>query len=181
MKLLLDACVLYPATLRRILLGVAGERLIAPLWSDRILGEWVHAAARRGPAAAAEAAEDARSAAAAFPRARVADAPAIAARLVLPDPDDRHVLASAIAGGAEAIVTFNAADFPRHVLAAEGIARRDPDGLLWELWSHHPAAVAAAVGQARAVAERIAGQPLSQQALLRRAKLPRLARALQDG
>jgi hypothetical protein len=48
--------------------------------------------------------------------------------------------------GPDAIVTWNAADFPRGVLAAEGIARRDPDGLLWELWSHEPQVVAAVEG-----------------------------------
>ncbi len=44
-----------------------------------------------------------------------------------------HVLAIAIAGHADCIVTFNAKDFPRHLLAEEGLERRDPDGLLWQL------------------------------------------------
>ena len=89
------------------------------------------------------------------------------------------MLAVAIAGSADAILTFNAADFPRHLLAAEGVERRDPDGFLWEMWSHHPDAVGAVIARVHAEAERRAGQPLSLKALLKRAKLPRLAKALQ--
>lgn len=178
MRLVLDACVLFPTVLRQILLGCAREGLFEPAWSDRILEEWARATTRLGPLAEAQARADATRARAAFPRATVPPQPGLEARLLLPDPNDVHVLATAIAGHADAIVTFNATDFPRHLLAAEGIARRDPDGFLWELWSHHPEAIAAVVSQVHAEAERIAGQPLSPRALLKRAKLPRLAKAL---
>ena len=50
--------------------------------------------------------------------------------LSLPDPDDRHVLAASIQGGAEAIVTYNLADFPADTLAAHGIHAHHPDELL---------------------------------------------------
>jgi hypothetical protein len=82
------------------------------------------------------------------------------------------------AGQADAIVTFNAADFPRGTLAAEGIARRDPDGLVWEFWSHAPAAVERVVAQVQARAEQIGGAPRPMRGLLKRAGLPRLARAM---
>jgi predicted nucleic acid-binding protein len=176
-RLVLDACVLYPPVLRRILFGLAEAGLFAPLWSDRILGEWARATAKLGPAAEAQAQADAVLARAAFPRAAVPPAPGIEARLVLPDPNDVHVLATAIAGGADAILTFNAADFPRHVLAAEGVARRDPDGFLWELWSHHPEAVARVLEQVRAEAERQSGRPQSLRTMLKRLRLNRLAKA----
>ena len=68
-----------------------------------------------------------------FPRATLPAAPQIEARLYLPDPNDAHVLAVAIAGSADAIITVNAKDFPRNILAEDKIARRDPDGFLWEL------------------------------------------------
>jgi hypothetical protein len=104
--------------------------------------------------------------------------PDIERRLLLPDANDRHVLAVAIAGHADCIVTFNARDFPRHVLAEDGLDRRDPDSLLWELWSHHPGEVAQVVAAVHTTAERMAGGVLPPKALLKRAQLPKLGKAL---
>lgn len=177
-KAVLDACVLYPTILREILQGAAEAGLYQPVFSDRILREWVLATAKLGPAAPVIAQGEAEQLRAAFPRALVRDHPEIEARLVLPDVNDRHVLASAIASGADAIVTFNAQDFPGHVLAAEKITRRDPDGFLWELQSRHPDIMARIVEAVRAKAEAISGQPQALKPLLKRARLYRLGKAL---
>jgi predicted nucleic acid-binding protein len=177
-KAVLDACVLYPTVLREILQGAGAAGLYQPVFSDRILREWVLATAKLGPAAPAIAEGEAALLRAAFPRALTRDHPEIEARLLLPDPNDRHVLATAIASGADAIVTFNAQDFPGHVLAAEGIARRDPDGFLWELQSRHPEELARIVEAVRAKAEAISGQPVPLKPLLKRARLYRLGKAL---
>jgi predicted nucleic acid-binding protein len=178
MKAVLDACVLYPNGLRGILLRSAAAGLFTPLWSDRILEEWARATRKLGPGAEAQARAEAAAAMAAFPAARVPPAPGAEARLVLPDPADVHVLAIAIAAGADAIVTVNRADFPTGTLAGEGIARRDPDGFLWELWSGAPDAVAAAVEAERAAAEAGTGRPWDRRAFLKRLGLHRLARAM---
>jgi predicted nucleic acid-binding protein len=178
MKAVLDACVLYPTVLRELLQGAGAAGLYEPVFSERILREWVLATAKLGPEAPALAAAEAASFRAAFPRGLVREHQEIEARLLLPDPDDRHVLATAIAGGADAVVTFNAEDFPGHVLAGEGIRRRDPDGFLWELHSRHPEVMAGIVEAVRAKAETIAGQPVALKALLKRARLFRLAKAL---
>jgi predicted nucleic acid-binding protein len=178
LKAVLDACVLYPTVLRELLQGAGEAGLFQPVFSDRILREWVLATAKLGPGAPALAEGEAATLRAAFPRALVPAHPEIEARLILPDPNDRHVLASAIASGADAIVTFNAQDFPGHVLAAEGIARRDPDGFLWELQSRHPEAMAAIVEAVRARAEAISGQSVPLKALLKRVRLYRLGKAL---
>lgn len=178
MKAVLDACVLYPTVLREVLQGVAARGLYEPLWSDRILREWTRAAIKLGPAAQAQAEVEADLFRAAFPRGMIREQPGIEARLVLPDPNDLHVLAVAIAGHADCIVTFNAKDFPRHVLAEDGIERRDPDSLLWQLWSFHPEAVAGVVRRVHATAERLAGNPIPLKSLLKRAQLPKLAKAM---
>jgi hypothetical protein len=47
--------------------------------------------------------------------------------LTLPDEDDRHVLAAAICGRADAIITSNIGDFPHSYLQKFGIEAWDPD------------------------------------------------------
>lgn len=178
MRALLDACVLYPTVLREILIGVAREGLYQPLWSARILEEWARAVARLGPADEAFARAEIAGLRVAFPRAEAVPRPGVESRLHLPDPNDVHVLAAAIAGHADAIITFNAQDFPRGTLAAEGLDRRDPDGFLWELWSSHPETVARVVENVRSTAEALSGAPQPLRPLLKRAKLPRLGKAL---
>ena len=54
--------------------------------------------------------------------------------LTLPDPDDRHVLAAAIQGEAEVIVTYNLADFPSRLLARFNIEVLHPDRFLANLF-----------------------------------------------
>ena len=178
MKAVLDACVLYPTVLREILLGVAARGLFEPLWSDRILGEWVRATAKLGDAAQVIATGEAALLRAKFPRGFVRENTDIERRLLLPDPDDVHVLAVAIAGHADCIVTVNAVDFPRHALAAEGIDRRDPDGLLWLLWSHHPTEVEDVVRAVHVTAEAMSGDVIPLKSMMKRAQLPKLAKAM---
>ncbi len=175
MKAVLDACVLYPTVLREVLLGAARAGLYQPLWSARILEEWARAARKLGPAQEALARGEIALARTGFPRAEVAAQPALEARLWLPDPADVHVLAVAVAAGADAIVTFNAQDFPRGEMAAQGLDRLDPDGFLLALERGTVAAVAETV---RAEAERLSGQPQDIRALMKRAGLPRLGKAL---
>lgn len=178
MRAVLDACVLYPTVLREILVGCAGEGLYEPVFSERILREWVRATAKLGPEAPLIAEGEATLLRVRFPKALVREQPGVEARLHLPDPNDEHVLAIAIAGHADCIVTFNAQDFPRHLLAEEGLERRDPDGFLWELHSKQPEAVVSVVERVHQTACRMAGEDLPLKGLLKRAKLNRLARAL---
>ncbi|MBN2905395.1 MAG: PIN domain-containing protein [Rhodobacteraceae bacterium] len=180
MKALLDACVLYPTVLREILLAVAGRGLFTPLWSARILEEWARAARKIGPTGEAQARAEIALIRAAWPGAEVPPRAGLEARLWLPDPADVHVLAAAIAGNAGLVVTFNARDFPRNVLAEEGLARLGPDEFLMECWLADPRAVTGAVGDVHAQACRMSGEDLPLRALLKRARLPRLGKALAD-
>lgn len=176
MKALLDACVLVPSVLREMLLGAAATGAFAPLWSARILEEWARAARRLGPGAEAEARAEIARLAGILPAAMVVPPPDLEATLALPDPDDCHVLAAAIAGRADILVTLDRAGFPGRTLARHGLVRRDPDGLLLEIAATHDLAPVAAAVRARA--EALAGEPRRLRGLLRRAGLPRLARAL---
>lgn len=70
--------------------------------------------------------------------------------LVLPDPNDRHVLAAAIRAGAQLVSTFNLADFPADTLEAYGIVAEHPDAFLASLFDAAPGGVCAVVKQQRA-------------------------------
>ncbi|MCC5985566.1 MAG: PIN domain-containing protein [Rhodobacteraceae bacterium] len=177
-RAVLDACVLFPSVLREILLDVAAAGGFTPLWSARILAEWQLAAARKGPQAAATAQTAIAALRARWPGAEIPAAPEIEARLDLPDPADRHVLATAIAGGAALILTRNLRDFPARRLAPEGLCARAPDDLLMELWLADPGPVETAVARAVAATEAASGRAQPVRPLLKRAGLPRLGKAL---
>lgn len=172
----LDACVLYPPLVRELLIGAAGAGLYIPLWSARVFAEWrIAIASKQGLAAEDEAVAAQQSLAARFPEAEIAADPAGEAEIQLPDPADAHVLAAAIAGQAEMIITFNLRDFPRRTLSRYGIEARHPDGLLWEFWSTAPAAMMPLLWQEL---ERIGVEPDRARSVLKRAKLPRLGKAV---
>ena len=116
---LLDTCVLWPSLQRDFLLSLAIEGLYRPAWSAAILSELeLHEEAkltRRG-----ETAPDARRRAqalvarmrSAFDTAEVVGWERLDGTFGLPDRDDEHVVAAAVVGGADAIVTQNVKDFP---------------------------------------------------------------------
>ena len=169
---------IYPTVMREVLLGAARAGLFTPLWSDRILEEWARAARKIGPTGETQARGEVALIRAAWPKAEVTWPPSLEARLYLPDEADRHVLAAAIAGSADLIITMNAKDFPRHILAEEGLSRQDPDGFLHGLWQAHPGVMQDIVEGVRQTAERLLGEPWTTRALMKKARLPRLGKAL---
>lgn len=179
MKLLLDACVLYPTVMREVLIGAAEARLYEPLWSARILEEWARAAAKLGPGQEALARGEIAALTARWPGAAIQPHAGDEARLYLPDPADVHVLAAAIAGSADAIITLNAKDFPRHVLAEEGLRRESPDLLLRDLFDTHSDALIKVGRAVQAEAERLSGEPWPIRKLMKKARLPRFGKALE--
>jgi predicted nucleic acid-binding protein len=171
----LDACVLYPPLVRGLLLRLADAGLFTPRWSPRVLAEWRIATARKRGMAAEEQADVAVAAMTAqFPEASVEPAPDSELEHRLPDPADAHVLAAAIASGAEILLTFNTRDFPVRALAAHGITPRHPDGFLWELFSHWPEAVEDAISGAAGDTGLDEAENIRR--ALKRAHLPRFAK-----
>lgn len=179
MKALLDACVLYPTVMREMLLGAAASGLYEPLWSPRILEEWARAAAKLGPGQETLARGEIAAVEATWPAAAIRPRAGDEARLWLPDPADVHVLAAAIAGSADAIVTLNAQDFPRHTLAEEGLKRESPDLFLRDLWEAQPQALEAVARAVQSKAERLSGEAWPIRKLMKKARLPRLGKALE--
>ncbi len=68
----------------------------------------------------------------------------------LPDPDDRHVLAAAIVGRCDVLVSQNLKDFPREVLEPHGIEVMHPDDFLLNHLNLSPGAFCLAVRKVRA-------------------------------
>ena len=165
--------------MREMLLGAAGAGGFVPVWSARILEEWARATRRLPEGAEAVARGEIAAMRAAWPAAEVVVDEDLVERLSLPDPDDRHVLAAAIAGGAEVLMTLNRVDFPTRTLARHGVILREPDGFLSELLAEGVDLRAVAAG-VRARAERASGRPQAVRALLKRAGLPRLGKALEE-
>jgi predicted nucleic acid-binding protein len=177
-KVLIDACVLYPTVMRQMVLGVAEAGAFTPLWSARIAEEWARAARKLGPGGEALARGEIAAVTLRFPEAVVPVPQGAERRFWLPDPADIHVLAAAVAASADAIMTLNAKDFPRNVLAEEGLSRVDPDGFLRGVWQAQPALVSQVAGDVLAEARRLSGADWEMRALLRKARLPRLGKAL---
>lgn len=180
MKLLLDACVLYPTVMREMLVGAATAGLFAPLWSERLLEEWARAARKRDPLQEVQARGEIALCKAAFPSATVTPPASLAARLWLPDPADIHVLAAAIDGSADKIVTLNAKDFPRNILAEEGLQRIDPDSLLTGFLEVDPNTIEHIANTVLHTARALSGRDWQMRPLMKKARLPRVGKMLEQ-
>ena len=123
----LDACVLHPISLADTLLRVAQTEVYQPLWSVDILDELRRSVLRSRPGADI----DRRIARMreAFPEAEVTGYEHLIEGLAT-DPDDRHVLAAAIVGKAQVVVTANLRHFPPEACEPYGIEAQHPDDFL---------------------------------------------------
>lgn len=179
MRVLLDTCVLYPTVMREVLLGAARAGLFTPLWSERIIEEWRRAAANKKDGFADQAAVEIALTQSAWPKAQMDYAVPQGTELWLPDADDVHVLAAAINGRADQLVTANVKDFPTRVLSKHNIIRRDPDGFLLELAHAHADKMDAVVAAVLAQANKMADAPYTARALLKKTRLPRLGKHIE--
>jgi predicted nucleic acid-binding protein len=152
-----DANVLYPSTLRDLLIRIAQAGLVQAKWTDRILDEMFDNLMANRP--------DLRPAALARTRelrneavrdCLVTGYEPIIAGLDLPDPDDRHVLAAAVRAHAQVIVTKNLKDFRAGSLALWDVESKHPDDFVLEQIDLNPAAITAAL---HAVADSWRNQP----------------------
>jgi hypothetical protein len=165
-----DACVLYPAPLRDLLIRIALTGMVRARWTDRILDECFGNITRNRPDIPAEALDRTRRLMSeSLPDCFVTEYESLADGISLPDAGDRHVLAAAIRCGAQAIITFKLRDFPADALARSGIEAKHPDDFVLDALDLAPGSVLQAVAEQAAV---LKSPPVT---------LPRLLDTLRDG
>jgi hypothetical protein len=148
---LFDACVLYPAPLRDFLLNLSLTGLFRARWTDEIHEEWIrNLLANRPDLEPAKLQRTRELMDQAVPDCLVTGHMKLVDALSLPDPNDRHVLAAAICGRAEVIVTYNEKDFPVEILAEFGVETQHPDEFISHAISLDWSAVCRALKNQRA-------------------------------
>lgn len=147
---LFDACVLYPAPLRDLLLSVATQEQFRARWTQQIHDEWTrHVLANRPDISKEQIARTVALMNQVVPDCLVEQYEELIDSLDLPDPQDRHVLAAAIKCQADVIVTNNLKDFPKDVLGRFGLEAQPPDIFLGHLFDLNPTSFCSAVRQQR--------------------------------
>jgi hypothetical protein len=170
---LFDACVLYPAPLRDLLMQLALTGLFQARWTNQIHDEWIRSVLANRPDLPPASLERCRRLMDEHvPDCLVTGYEALIPTLTLPDPDDRHVLAAAIHGGVDLIITFDLGDFPAPVLGPWDIEAVHPDEFLTRLWDESAEAVLQAVRLHRASLKRPPKSAAEYLATLAQCRLP---------
>lgn len=147
---LLDACVLYPAPLRDLLLRLTCAGIFSARWTDEIHEEWIrnllHTRSDLQPERLLRTRREMNRA---VPDGLITGYEPLIPTLLLPDPDDRHVLAAAMQGRVDVIVTFNCRDFPTPYVSRYRIDVKHPDDFISSQFDLAPAAVCEVVRQHR--------------------------------
>lgn len=147
----LDACVLYPAPLRDFLMELAAAGLFRAKWSEQIHDEWIrNLLENRDDLTAEQLGRTKDLMNATVPDCLVEGYEDLVPSLTLPDADDRHVLAAAIASSSDAIVTFNLKDFPKATVGKYNIQILHPDDFIFHQFGLNNAGVIIAAQRCRA-------------------------------
>ncbi|MEO0845743.1 MAG: PIN domain-containing protein [Cyanobacteria bacterium J06648_1] len=154
-----DACVLYPAPLRDLLMQLALSDLYRARWTERIHSEWMRNVLKNRPDLSKKQLTRTKKLMDRSVRdCLIKGYEYIIPSLELPDPDDRHILAAAIKGQADIIVTMNLKDFPNSILSEYEIEAQHPDIFIADLIDIYPMRVATA---AEACRKRLKNPPKS--------------------
>ncbi|MGO1497617.1 PIN domain-containing protein [Agrococcus casei] len=136
----LDACTLVPMARTDTLLRIAESGVFRPLWSSRVVDEALHALLRVHPDIDPSRLRSRfRSMNEAFDDAMVDGWEPLVESIELPDPNDRHVVAAALVGRADIIVTENIRDFPSSALAPLRLEAVTADEFLLDQFDLKPA------------------------------------------
>ena len=176
MKLLLDACVLYPTVIRNLLISVSGEQKWDLIWTEQIFEEWRRASNKINLEAKAQTEAEIAILKSKYPKSMVNDYEKQIPKLYLPDKNDIHVLAAAIEGKASSIVTLNLRDFPNYELKKYGIRAVHPDELLYREALENFNLISGFVISILSDFNKNNANKLSEYRLLKKAKLNRLSK-----
>jgi predicted nucleic acid-binding protein len=146
MNVLLDANVLYPPTLRDLILCLADQKLLAPFWTEKLIEEWVSSISKTLSLPKKKTLSDVvLEMQEKFPDAMVTDYENLIEGLKLKDDDDRHVFAAAIKSKVDFLLTFNIQDFPKSALRKFDIIPVHPDRFMSDIIRNHADIVLAAM------------------------------------
>jgi hypothetical protein len=137
----LDACMLFRGGVRDFLLWVAEAGAFSPAWSDAIHDEWMRNRCAKFGDQPSRLDYTRLQMERAFPGANFSPSGLPSNTIRLPDPDDVHVVSTAMTAGAKVIVTHNIGHFPVVALAPLGLRAESPDAFCSRLFSVDPAPV----------------------------------------
>lgn len=131
----LDACVLYPFSLRDVLMQFSVEGMFQAKWSAKVQAEVIKNVEGNNPTAAGKLGRTFELMESAVPDFRSEPTPETAALVSVSstDPKDVEILAAAIDGGCTHLVTSNLKDFDIAYGSARGVAVMHPDEFLAKL------------------------------------------------
>lgn len=163
-----DACVLFPPSLRDLLIRLAQKDVFQARWTQQILDEMVEGILReRADLSRSQLERTAELMCEGVRDCLVYNHETLIPALELPDSNDRHVLAAAIKSGAQVIVTSNLKDFPKSALEQWKIEAQSPDRFVLHVLELAPARVVAAIQQQ---ADALRNPPMSVSHVLGRLK-----------
>lgn len=139
-RVFVDTNILFPFSVMDVMLALTEDSIHEIVWSERLLAEWERVIVREGRRSAGSAAAVAQAVRRFFAdcEIEVAAYGHLVDEMPGDDPDDRHHAAAAVAAGADALITWNLADFPAGDLAERGVQVIDPDSYLCGLYRELP-------------------------------------------
>jgi len=180
-KVLFDACVLYPAPLRDLLMHLAITDLFQAKWTNEIHDEWIESVLHKRPDLKRVQLERTRT----LMNENVCDCMVenyqyLISALNLPDENDRHVLAAAIKSSCSVIVTYNLKDFPDDDLKQYGIEARHPDKFISHWIDTNPGTICGSIRLLRRSLQHPPKTPIEYLNIVERQSLPQTVAKLRE-
>lgn len=169
-----DACTLYPAPLRDLLMQLSLTTIFRAHWSNQVHEEWIFNLLKKNSKLKREQLERVKNLMNKYaPDSLVEGYEFLIDSIVLPDLNDRHIVAAAYHSRSDVIVTFNLKDFPEKNLVKYNLRAQHPDDFLIHTFDLNPQLVISAI---REIRQRLRNPPKSKKEyldILRRQNIPK--------